>query len=241
MMARELATQLGLPLQVHVAETATEVAEFKKKTGMSEISFLAQIGFLGKDVIAVHCVHIDHDDFKLLKQYDVKVAHCQESNMKLGAGTAPIVEMMDEGIVVGLGTDSAVSNNNLDLFDEMDSVAKHHKAIRNDPTVMPAPTVLRMATIDAARVLGREKELGSLEAGKIADIILVDAERPNMVPLYNPYSQIVYSAGGSEVSSVIIDGRLVMEKGKILTVNEKEVINKAQKLAEKIRKELKNA
>lgn len=151
-----------------------------------------------------------------------------------------MVELMDAGVVVGLGTDGAASNNNLDMFDEMDSVAKYHKAVRSDPTVMDARTVVKMATCDAAKVMLREKELGSLEVGKTADIILVDLDRPHLTPLYNVYSHLVYSAGGSEVDTVIINGKLVMENREILTVDEDEVIDEANRLAKKIKTEVGN-
>ena len=239
--AKALSDKLNLPLHIHVAETAGEVAEFSKKHGLTPVAFLEKIGFLSEKVMAVHCVHLTHEDIKLLAKYDVKVAHCQESNMKLASGSAPIVELQDAGVVVGLGTDGAASNNNLDMFDEMDSVAKYHKAVRNDPTVMEARTVVKMATSDAARVVGKEKEIGSLEAGKIADVIIVDLKVPNLTPLYNVYSHLVYSAGGSEVDSAIINGKLVMEKRRILTADEAEVIDRANHLAKKIKAEVNNA
>jgi 5-methylthioadenosine/S-adenosylhomocysteine deaminase len=188
----------------------------------------------------VHCVHLSHEDIKILAQRGVKVAHCQESNMKLASGAAPIVELMDAGIVVGLGTDGAASNNNLDMFDEMDSVAKYHKAVRSDPTVMDARTVLRMATLDAARVMLKEKELGSLEVGKTADVILIDLDRPHLTPLYNIYSHLVYSAGGSEVDTVIINGKLVMENREMLNIDEDEIIDQANHLGVKIKNEVKS-
>jgi 5-methylthioadenosine/S-adenosylhomocysteine deaminase len=238
--AKALAGKLGLPLHIHVAETAGEVAEFRQKHGLSPVEFLEKIGFLSEKVKAVHCVHLSHEDMKILKRYDVKVAHCQESNMKLASGTAPIVELMDEGVTVGLGTDGAASNNNLDMFDEMDSVAKYHKAVRSDPTVMDAKTVVKMATRDGAKVMLREKEIGSLEVGKTADIILIDLDRPHLTPLYNVYSHLVYSAGGSEVDSAIINGKLIMENREILTIDEDEIIDRANHLAKKIKAEVEN-
>lgn len=238
--SKSLADKLGLPLHIHVSETAGEVAEFRQKHGLSPVGFLEKIGFLSEKVKAVHCVHLSHDDMKILKRYDVKVAHCQESNMKLASGTAPIVELMDEGVTVGLGTDGAASNNNLDMFDEMDSVAKYHKAVRSDPTVMDAKTVVKMATRDGAKVMLKEKEIGSLEVGKTADIILIDLDRPHLTPLYNIYSHLVYSAGGSEVDTVIINGKLIMENREILTIDEDEIIDEANHLAKKIKAEVQN-
>ena len=240
MKSKKLAEELGLPLHIHVAETATEVAEVKQKYGATPVQHLEKIGFLSERVKAVHCVHLSHEDIQILRKHDVKIAHCQESNMKLASGYAPIVELMDEGVVVGLATDGAASNNNLDMFDEMDSVAKFHKLIRNDPTVMDAKTVVRMATLDAAKVMMREKELGSLEVGKTADIIIIDLKRPHLTPLYNVYSHLVYSAGGSEVDTAIINGKLVMENREILTIDEDEVIDQANQLAKKIKAEVGN-
>jgi len=237
--SKALAEKLGLPLHIHVSETAGEVAEFRQKHGLSPVAFLEKIGFLGENVIAVHCVHLDHNDLQIFQKRKVKVSHCQESNMKLASGNAPIVEMQDLDILVGLGTDGAASNNNLDMFDEMDSVAKYHKAVRSDPTVMPAKTVVQMATRNGARVLMRP-DLGSLEVGKTADIIMVDLNKPNLVPLYNIYSHLVYSAGGSEVDSVIINGKLVMENRRLLTIDEREIIDQANHLAKKIKAEVQN-
>lgn len=237
--ARKLAEKLDLPLHIHVSETATEVTEIKMKYGASPVEHLDKIGFLSERVKAVHCVHLSREDIKILKKNNVKVAHCQESNMKLASGNAPIVELLDEGIIVGLGTDGAASNNNLDMFDEMDAVAKVHKVVRNDPTVMSAKDVLRMATSDGAKVL-QKPDIGSLEIGKIADIILIDLRKPHLVPLYNIYSHLVYSAGGSEVDTVIINGKLIMENRKIFTVDEDEVMDKANHFAKGIKNEIKN-
>lgn len=232
--AKALSDELKVPLHIHVAETAGEVAESKNKHGASPVEYLGQIGFLSSKVIAVHCVHLSHTDIKILAKNDVRVAHCQESNMKLASGNAPIVELQDAEVVVGLGTDGAASNNNLDMFDEMDAAAKVHKLVRNDPTVMDARTVLRMATADGAKVV-QKPDIGSLEKGKTADVIIIDLDRPHLTPLYNIYSQLVYSAGGSEVDTVIINGKLIMENRDILTVDEDEIISRANALAEKIK------
>jgi len=235
--ARRLADELDLPLHIHIAETAAEVAELRKREGLTPVEFLDKIGFLDEKVIAVHCVHLSHNDMLILSDKKVKVAHCQGSNMKLAVGNAPIVELQDRGISVGLGTDGAASNNNLDMFEEMDLVAKFHKAIRSDPTIMDAKTVLRMATLDGAKVL-QKTDIGSIEIGKTADVILLDLRKPHLTPLYNVYSHLVYSARGSEVEAVIINGQLVMADGKMLTVDEDEIIDRANHLAVKIRAEV---
>lgn len=236
--AQALAEKLDLPLHIHVSETAFEVAESKKNRGCSPVEHLEKIGFLSERVKAVHCVHLSCDDIKILRKHNVKVSHCQESNMKLASGNAPIVELMDEGVVVGLGTDGAASNNNLDMFDEMDAVAKVHKLVRSDPTVMNAKDVLKMATSDGARVQ-QKPDIGSLEVGKTADIILIDLDRPHLTPLYNVYSHLVYSAGGSEVDTVIINGQMVMENRDMLTIDEGEVIDQANFFARSIKEWLK--
>jgi len=236
--ARKLAEKLDLPLHIHVAETATEVAEIKLKYGASPVEHLEKIGFLCERVKAVHCVHLNHRDIEILKRRGVKVAHCPESNMKLASGQAPVVELLDEGVVVGLGTDGAASNNNLNLFEEMDAAAKFHKAICSDPTVMDAKAVLKMATSEAAKVVFKEKEIGSLEVGKTADLIILNLNLPHLVPLYNIYSHLVYSAGGAEVETVIINGKLIMEEKNILTIDEAEVMDQARFLAKKIQAEV---
>jgi 5-methylthioadenosine/S-adenosylhomocysteine deaminase len=238
--AKALADKLNIPLHTHLAETVTETAEIRLKYGASPTEHLEKIGYLCDRLIAVHCIHLSHEDIKILKKRNVRVAHCQESNMKLASGNAPIVEFQGEGILVGLGTDGAASNNNLDMFDEMDTVAKFHKAVKNDPTVMDAKTVLKMATIDGAKVMQKDKDIGSLEVGKTADIILLDLNLPHLVPLYNIYSHLVYSAGGSEVDTVIINGKLIMENRDILTIDEDEIIFKAHKFGERIKNEVKS-
>jgi 5-methylthioadenosine/S-adenosylhomocysteine deaminase len=235
--AKTLADKFSLPLHLHLAETAGEVADFRRKQGLSPVEFLEKIGLLGENLIAAHCVHLGHNDIELLTRRQVKVVHCQESNMKLASGNAPIIELQDRGVAVAMGTDGAASNNNLDLFDEMNTVAKHHKAIRNDPTVMDAKTVLRMATSEGAKVL-QNPGIGSLAVGNTADLIIVDLRRPHLIPLYNIYSQLVYSAGGADVEAAMINGKLVMENRKILTVDEDEVIDRANHLAKKIKAEV---
>ncbi|HTY13780.1 MAG TPA: amidohydrolase [Candidatus Omnitrophota bacterium] len=237
---RQLSEKLGLPLHIHLSETAGEVAQLKLKYGVSPVEHLERAGFLCPQLSAAHCVHLSKAEIEILKKYDVKVAHCQESNMKLASGWAPVVEMQYAGLTVGLGTDGAASNNNLDLFDEMDAVAKVHKLVRNDPTVMDAKTVLKMATSDAARVMLKEKEIGSLKPGMTADIIILDLDRPHLTPLYNVYSHLVYSAGGSEVTTVIINGRMVMEDKKILTTDERGIMDEANRIARRINDETKS-
>jgi 5-methylthioadenosine/S-adenosylhomocysteine deaminase len=155
--------------------------------------------------------------------------------MKLASGVAPVPDLLARGVTVGLGTDGCASNNNLDLFQEMDAAAKLHKVHRLDPTVMPAPTVLEMATLGGAGVLGMEKEIGSLEAGKKADVIVLELNRPHLQPLFNLVSHLVYSATGADVRDVIIDGKVIMENRKLLTLDEEEILRKAKEWGEKIK------
>jgi 5-methylthioadenosine/S-adenosylhomocysteine deaminase len=170
----------------------------------------------------------------LLARRGVKVVHNPESNMKLASGVAPVPDLLARGVTVGLGTDGCASNNNLDLFQEMDSAAKLHKVHRLDPTVMPSEVVLEMATLGGAKVVGLEKEIGSLEVGKKADIIILDLNRPHLQPIYSIISHLVYSATGADVRDVIIDGKLIMQDRKLLTLDEERVLQKAQEWEQRI-------
>jgi 5-methylthioadenosine/S-adenosylhomocysteine deaminase len=219
---------------IHLAENRSELEEVSKKYGKTPLHHLENLGLLSPSLIACHCVWLTETEMDLLARRGVKVAHNPESNMKLASGVAPIPELLDRGVIVGLGTDGCASNNNLDLFQEMDSAAKLHKVHRLDPTVMPANVVLEMATLGGAKVLGLEREVGSLEVGKKADIIILDLHRPHLQPIYNIVSHLVYSATGADVRDVIIDGKLVMQNRKLLTIDEENVLNRMQEIKEKI-------
>ena len=208
-----------LRLVIHVSETESEVKNIKEKYGLTPIGHLADLGILAPNLLTCHCVVLTDEDILLLRQFDVKVAHNPESNMKLASGIAPIPRLLQEGICVGLGTDGCASNNNLDLFQEMDTAAKLHKVNTFDPTVLDSTTALRMCTIEAARALGLEKITGSLEVGKKADIILLDTKKPHLTPMYNPASHLVYAARGSDVKTTIINGEVVMEDGSLLSLD----------------------
>ncbi len=221
--AFELACRHELPMVIHLAETEAEVQTLRQRYGRTPVEHLDALGVLAPNVLACHCVRLSETDIQRLRRYGVNVSHNPESNMKLASGVAPVTELLAAGVCVGLGTDGAASNNNLDLFLEMDTAAKLHKVHRLDPTVLDAGTVLRMATIDGARALGLRERIGSLEPGKKADVILLDTHQPHLTPLYHPASQLVYAARGSDVTTVIINGRVVMEKGRILTFD----VNKA--------------
>jgi 5-methylthioadenosine/S-adenosylhomocysteine deaminase len=231
---KDLADRYKVPLIIHLAETKTEIEEVSKKYGKSPVNHIENLGLLSPSLIACHCVWLTEGEMDILARRGVKVVHNPESNMKLASGVAPIPELLARGVAVGLGTDGCASNNNLDLFQEMDSAAKLHKVHRLDPTVMPSSVVLEMATLGGARVLGLEKEIGSLEVGKKADIIILDLNRPHLQPVYNIVSQLVYSAVGADVRDVIIDGKLVMHNRQLLTLDEETILQKAHEWRNKI-------
>jgi len=231
---KRLADQYSVPLIIHVSETKDEEKQMHDKYGVSGTQWLENLGILSSNVLFAHGVWLSPDDLGIIQRRGVSVSHNPESNMKLSSGTAPIPQMLASGIAVGLGTDGAASNNNLDMFEAMDFTAKLHKLSSMDPTVVPAPQVLEMATIGGAKALQLGKEIGSLEAGKKADLILVDAESPHLQPLFNVYSQLVYSAKGSDVRTSIINGKVVMLDGKVLTMNEAQILQKAREYRDRI-------
>lgn len=226
-----LADRNGLPLVLHLSETAGELETIRGRYGRSPVGHLEALGLLAPNVLACHCVALSDEDIAALKRRDVKVSHNAESNMKLASGIAPVPQLLAAGVCVGIGTDGAASNNNLDLFLEMDTVAKLHKVHCLDPTVLDAATVLRMATIDGARALGLGERIGSLEAGKQADVIVLDTRQPHLVPMHHPVSQLVYAARGSDVAAVLIDGRIVMENGRIRTFDVEQVMDDVNRMA----------
>lgn len=232
--ANRLSLRYNIPLIIHLAETEDETAQVKKKYGNRPVHHLDSLGILGPHVIACHCVHLNTEEIRILKNKGVKVIHNPESNMKLASGIAPVHEMISSGIAVGIGTDGCASNNDLDLFSEMDTAAKLHKVKEMDTTVLDALTVLKMATIEGARALGIEKITGSIEIGKKADIIVIDIKKPHLTPMYNPFSHLVYSTNGSDVIHSIINGRQVMFKRKLLTIDPVKVMIKATALSHKI-------
>jgi 5-methylthioadenosine/S-adenosylhomocysteine deaminase len=227
--AFNLAQAFNLPLVIHLAESKSEVEQIKKRYGRTPVEHLAGLDVLAPNVLACHCVELTPNDITLLQRSDVKVAHNVESNMKLASGVAPIPCLLKEGICVGMGTDGCASNNDLDLFLEMDTVAKLHKAKTLDPTAMDARTVLRMATIQGARALGLDESIGSLEKGKKADLIIIDTHKPHLTPMYNPVSHLVYAAMGSDVRTSIING-----EGHLKTINQKSVLNNIIRIANEI-------
>ncbi|MFO7600376.1 MAG: amidohydrolase [Candidatus Desulfacyla sp.] len=234
--ANEIALTHHRPLIIHVAETLAEISEIEQRYGKTPVDHLESLGLLGPHLITDHAVHLTTRDMDRMAERGVRVIHNPESNMKLASGIAPVPDLLARGVTVGLGTDGCASNNNLDLFTEMDTAAKLHKAHAMDPTVMDAVTVLRMATIEGARALGLQDLIGSIETGKKADIIIVDTHKPHLTPMYNPFSHLVYAARGNDVSHAVINGQLVMADRKLLTLDLEEVMMKAREKAMMVRK-----
>ena len=237
--AAALARRYGAPILIHVSETKREAEDTRARHGKSPVAYLDSIGVLGADVLAAHCVWVDADDIALLARREVGCVHNPSSNMKLSSGVAPVVEMLAAGVRLGLGTDGpAGSNNDLNLMEEIDLAAKLQKVTRMDPRALPAQEAIALATIGGARALHMEKEIGSLEAGKKADLILLRADAPHAVPSFEVYSLIAYALKASDVETVIIGGRIVMENRRVLTLNEAQVLAKAREYAEKVKRSL---
>ncbi len=209
----------GLLFQIHAAETKNEVNRIQTEQHTTPIKYLDKIGMLDQNTLIVHGIWLDSDDIEIIAKRRSKVSHNPQSNMKLASGIAPVSGLLRAGVTVGLGTDGCASNNDLDLFREMDTAAKVHKVNLLDPTVMDARTVLKMATIDGAKAIGLDKDIGSLEAGKQADVIIIDTEKPHLVPMYHPVSHIVYAVQGSDVRDVIVAGRILVSDRKLLTID----------------------
>ncbi len=233
--AKALADKYHVPFNIHLAETRKEFDLSLAQTGFTPTGYLESLGVLDKNVIAAHGVHLTAEDIEFLANREVSIAHNPECNMKLASGVAPVPTLLKAGVKVGFGTDGVASNNNLDLFEEINTAAMLHKLHSNDPTVLDAKTVVEMATIGGARVLGLEKEIGSLEPGKRADLIMLDMKQPHAHPVYNIYSLLVYSMKGSDVETVIIDGSVVMENRKFLFLEEDGLYARAEEVAAKIK------
>jgi len=233
---RALATELGIPILIHLSETVDELRLVAERSGgMRPADYLESIGFLGDDVLAAHGVWLSREEGALLARRKTGLAHCPESNMMLASGVAPVTELRAAGVDVGLGTDGpAGSNNNLDMIEEMASAARLQKVSRNDPKAMTARDVLEMATIAGARALGLEPKIGSLEPGKRADIIVVDLRKPGIQPIYSVESALVYAASGDDVTTTIVEGKILMENRKLLTVDVPSVLAKAAEYRAKI-------
>ena len=231
---RAFSDRTGAPIVTHIAETKREVDDSVKAKGASPVAYLDRIGFLNQRVIAAHMVWPQGSDIAILKRRGVGVVHNPQSNMKLAAGVAPVPRMLNEGVLLGLGTDGAASNNDLNMWEEMDTVAKLHKVFTGDPKVISAQQAFELATIRGAQALHLEKEIGSLEVGKRADLLVINRDTLNQIPLYNIYSDLVYATKAADVETVIINGRIVMRDRRLLTLNETAVKNEARAFRDKI-------
>jgi 5-methylthioadenosine/S-adenosylhomocysteine deaminase len=223
----ELARARGVMVHTHASENRTECELVQQESGLRNITYLDSVGLTGRHVALAHCVHLSNDEIKTLKTTGTNVVHCPSSNLKLGSGIAPVVTLLEEGVSVSLGADGAACNNRLDMFTEMRTAALLQKVLHG-PEVMPASRMLRMATIDGARALGLDSEIGSLEVGKRADVAVIRLDRLHATPVTDVVSALVYSAEQDDVDTVIIDGDLLMMERKLLKANEQEIIEDAQ-------------
>jgi len=237
--ARAMSDKHKAPLLIHLAEAQTEMEFVRKNKNMRPIEYVSKIGFLSERTIAAHVIYANRKEIEILRKIGVGVSHNPQSNMKLAAGVAPVPQMLAEKLRLGLGTDGAASNNDLSLWEEMDTAAKLHKIFSRDPKVVTARQAFEMATIGGARALHLEKKIGSLEEGKLADIVIVDFDGLHQTPFYNVYSHLVYATKASDVNTVIINGRIVMRNRRLMTLNERLIKKQANVLRNKIVKSLK--
>jgi 5-methylthioadenosine/S-adenosylhomocysteine deaminase len=233
--SRDISREYGTPLQIHLSETRKEVSEILKISGRKPVDYLDQLGLLDSHLIAAHCVHLDDMELRCLSKSGTRIIHVPESNMKLGSGIAPLKDIINLGIRTGLGTDGCASNNNLDLFGEMNTAANLANVSTGTPEAAKAHQILKMATLGGAAALGLEKETGSLEKGKKADIIVVDLNSPHLCPLFDPASALVYSASGADVKDVIVNGVILMKERKLCSLDQDQIMAKVKEISQKIR------
>jgi 5-methylthioadenosine/S-adenosylhomocysteine deaminase len=236
--AKEISDTHGVRSVVHVAESKGNLEHVKKKYGKSSFRYLDDLGVLNERFVALHAVWVNGEEIEIMRDRGVTVVTNPESNMKLASGWAPVHKYLERGIVVGLGTDGCASNNDLDLFGEMDMLAKLHKVYDENPTHMEAKTVLHIATRDGARALGLGDMVGTLSAGKRADLIVVDFNKPHLTPVYNPYSHLVYAAKSSDVRDVLVNGELLVRDGRLTTADLAEILAKGRELSARVKKSL---
>jgi 5-methylthioadenosine/S-adenosylhomocysteine deaminase len=233
---RDLASKYNVGIHIHLSEGLNEVEDIKKKKGMTPVRWLEKIGFLGSDVHAAHCVWLDDEEIGLLKQRGVSVAHLPRSNMKSGMGVAPLMKLLEEGVTVGLGTDSNMGPGNLDMFEEMRAACYLHRLVNHDSRLLPASKLLELATIGSAKCLRLDRIIGSLEVGKKADIIILELGKPHLTPLpkdpNNIKEIVVFSARAEDISTTIVDGKVLMKNRKVLTLNEEQTILEAREAAD---------
>ncbi len=233
--AARMAEKYDIPIHIHLSETKWETVEIEKLYGKRPVKFLDELGLLSDRVIAAHCVWLDDEEIEILAKRHTGVSHCVESNLKLVSGFAPVAKMINAGVKVTFGTDGAASNNDLDLLGEMGTASKLHKALSGDPASLDAKTTVKMATIWAAEALGLGNRTGSIRKGKAADLIMLDLDKPHLTPVYNIFSHIAYAAKPSDVEHVMVNGRMVVKGGQIVTADEKEILEKARAWGKKIK------
>jgi len=231
---KEKAGKLGLKIHIHVGETEFEVQQVTEAHGARPFEYLNEIGFLGEDVIAAHAVWLSDEEIEIIKENQVSLSHNPASNMKLASGISPVSKLIDAGVNMSLGTDGAASNNNLDMVEEMKIAALLQKVNNMDSTVLPSEKVFEMATIGGARALGLQDEIGTIEVGKKADLVLLDMNTPHLTPFRHPMSHLVYAANGSDVDTVICNGEILMQDKELKVLNEAEVIKLAGDAAEEL-------
>jgi 5-methylthioadenosine/S-adenosylhomocysteine deaminase len=232
--AKALADRYGAPLKIHAAESPSEMAMVKEKYGVATVYHLERIGFLGPNVTLAHAIWLTDDEIALLARRGVGTAHCPSSNMKLASGVSPVPKLRKAGVRAGLGTDGPASNNDLNLFEEIDLALKLHKITNNDPAILTARDGVEMATIGGARALHLEKEIGSLEPGKRADLIVLATDAPSAQPMYDVYSHLAYALKGTDVVTTIVNGRVLMEDRRLLTLDPAAIAAKAREYRNRI-------
>jgi len=232
--AANLAKELNTGIHIHILETAFEKEESKRKYGMSSIEICEKTGIFNVPVIAAHCVHLSDSDIEIIKNKNINIAHNPTSNLKLGSGIARVPDMLAKGINVCLGTDGAASNNNLNMFEEMNLVALIHKGYHMNPMLINAEQTILMGTINGAKALGQQKEIGMIKKGMKADLIIVDTSEPHFTPINDYVASIVYSAQASDVETVILDGDILMENRELLTIDIEKVKSKVKEIAKRV-------
>lgn len=230
----ELAGELKVPIHIHLAETRGEVEESRQNYGKTPVELVNKIGLLEHNLLAAHCVHLSTEEIGILAAKNVAVAHNPGSNLKLGCGVAPVAGLLQKKVLVSLGTDSAASNNNLDLLEEMRLAALLQKGLQEDPAVIPAETAFKMATINGSRALFLPGEVGTLKQGAKADLAMFKLNKPHFFPLHNLTAHLVYSAGAGDVDLVMVNGRVLMEKGRLLTIDEERILYEASQRAQRL-------
>ncbi|MGD8111479.1 amidohydrolase [Vibrio sp. TRT 17S01] len=233
----KLSQEKEVPVMIHLAESKREQDKIAERSnGLSPVQYMHSIGALNKNLLGAHMILVDDQDIELVKKADMGVAHNMSANIKSAKGVSPALKMYDENVRIGLGTDGPMSGNTLSTIDEFNQVAKVHKLVNHDRAAMPPLKVIDMATMGAAKALHMEDKIGSLEAGKLADIIVIDTKAPNMIPVYNPYSALVYSANSANIRHTIVDGKILMEDRNMLTINEEKVRQEALAFTDLVRK-----